>query len=147
MKARTAAATLFALALSATVAVAQNAGPSGPPPGGPPAGAPGGAGGAPVTGQGMGRGMGGARRMQAMMEGITLSAEQQARVDSIVARYAAQMPAFTPGAAPDPQAMQTRRELSQRQDAEIRALLTAEQQAIWDRNAENMRANMRRPGN
>ncbi len=135
MKARTIAAPLFALALSAAAAVAQNPAPGGPPPGG-----------APGMGQGGGRGMGGARRMQAMLEGITLTAAQQTQVDSIVARYAAQMPAFTPGQAPDPAAMQTRRELSQRQDAEIRALLTTEQQAVWDRNAEAMRANMRRPG-
>ena len=108
-----AAAAALALAVVASPALAQ--GPGGP-------GGPGGAG----------------RRMQALMNGITLTAQQQARVDSIVASIRAQMPAFTPGEAPAPEAMQQRRALSARQDSLVRAVLTPEQQAVWDQNLQNM---------
>ena len=103
----------------------------------------------PVGGQ-QGQGPGGfaQRRMQMLLNGITLTAEQQARIDSIQARYNAQMPAFTLGAPPDPAARQQRRELMQRQDSTIRTVLTPDQQQVWDRNVEQMRANMpQRPGN
>lgn len=107
-------AAALVLAVTAMPAVAQQ---PGPPPGG----------------------MGGAgRRMAALMNGITLTAQQQVLVDSIVAGIRAQMPAFTPGQAPDPTAMQQRRALSMRQDSLVRAVLTPEQQAIWDRNLQNM---------
>ena len=120
-------AAALALAVSAMPAVAQQ---PGPPPGG--MGGPGGAG----------------RRMAALMNGITLTAPQQARVDSIVAGFRAQMPAFTPGQAPDSTAMQLRRVLSARQDSTVRAVLTPEQQAIFDRNLQQMPQRMppRPPG-
>lgn len=118
------------LALSAAPALAQ-----GPPP---PAGGQ----------QGQGRGGFAQRRLQTLLQGITLTAAQQARIDSIQARFAAQMPAFTPGTPPDPAARQQRRELLQRQDSTIRAALAPDQQQVWDRNVEQMRANMpQRPGN
>jgi len=123
MKVRLALFGIALVALSATVASAQN-----PPPGGP--GGPG----------GMGN-----RRMQMMMTGITLTPQQQARVDSITTAFRAQMPAFTPGAPPDSAAMALRRTLSARQDSTIRTLLTPEQQATWDRNAEQARTMQRRP--
>jgi len=111
-------AAALVLAVSAMPAVAQQ---PGPPPGG--MGGPGG---------------GAGRRMAALMNGITLTAPQQALVDSIVAGIRAQMPAFTPGQAPDPTAMQQRRALSARQDSLVRVVLTPEQQAIFDRNQQNM---------
>ena len=123
MKVRLALFGLALVALSATAASAQN-----PPPGGP---------------GGMGN-----RRMQLMLNGITLTPVQQAQVDSISAASAAlraQLPAFTPGAPPDSAAMAQRRALSARQDSTIRTLLTPEQQAIWDRNAEQARNMQRRP--
>jgi Spy/CpxP family protein refolding chaperone len=123
MKVRLALFGLALVALSATAASAQN-----PPPGGP---------------GGMGN-----RRMQMMLNGITLTPVQQAQVDSISAASAAlraQLPAFTPGAPPDSAAMAQRRALSARQDSTIRTLLTPEQQAIWDRNAEQARNMQRRP--
>jgi len=96
--------------------------------------------GAPAPGQ---RGAG--RRMAMLMQGLTLSPDQQVRVDSIVARYQAQMPAMTQGSPPDSAAMANRRALMTQQDAEIRAVLTAEQQTIFDRNVETARQNMGRP--
>jgi Spy/CpxP family protein refolding chaperone len=78
--------------------------------------------------------------MQAMLEGITLTAQQQTRFDSIRAAYQAQMPAFTPGSPPDSAARAKGMEVRQRRDADLRAVLTTEQQVIWDRNLANMPA-------
>jgi len=83
--------------------------------------------------------------MTALLNGITLTAQQQARVDSIQAAFRSQMPAFTPGQPPDSTAMQQRRTLMARQDSTIRAVLTPEQQAIWDRNLQSMPQFPRRP--
>lgn len=103
----------------------------------------------PALAQGPGGPGGGAgRRMAALMNSITLTAPQQASVDSIVASIRAQMPAFTPGQAPDSTAMQQRRTLTARQDSLVRAVLTPEQQAIFDRNLQQMPQRMppRPPG-
>ena len=86
-----------------------------------------------------------ARRMQRLLTGITLTPEQQTKVDSITARYAAQMPAFTPGQMPDSATRAKMRDVNQKQDGEIRALLTADQQKVWDANVEAMRSRMQRP--
>ena len=115
------------LALGAGAAVAQNP-PQGPGQGGP--------GGGPAAFA--------ARRMQALLQGITVTPAQQARMDSIVAAFSAQMPAFTPGQMPDSASRARRRELTVRQDSTVRAVLTPEQQQVWDRNAANMP--QRRPG-
>jgi Spy/CpxP family protein refolding chaperone len=120
----------IALALSAAAAVAQSAPPQGP--GGP------------------GQGPGGfaQRRMQMLMQGITLTSAQQARVDSITTRMQAQMPAFTPGTPPSPEDRQRRRSMMMQQDSMIRTVLTPEQQQVFDHNAEQARQNApQRPGN
>lgn len=117
MKHRVAAftAAAFALAVSASTAHAQG------------------------PGQGFGRP---GRRLQMLLNGITMTPQQQARVDSIVASYRAQMPLFTPGAPPDSASMARRRELMRQQDDAIRAVLAPEQQQIFDRNVEQMRTNL-----
>lgn len=100
-------------------------------------------------GSGMGGGGGFAqRRMQRLLQGITLTAEQQAKVDSITAKYSAQMPAFTPGTPPDSATRAKMRALFGNQDEEIRALLTPDQQKVWDQNVTEMRNRMqqRAPG-
>ena len=80
-------------------------------------------------------------------QGITLNAEQ-AKVDSITAKYRGQMPAFTPGTPPDSATRAKMRELFGNQDEEIRALLTPDQQKVWDQNVTEMRNRMqqRAPG-
>ena len=83
-----------------------------------------------------------AMRMQALLNGITLTPAQQTRVDSINTAFQSQMPAFTPGQRPDSASMAQRRALGARRDSTIRAVLTPDQQATWDRNMEQMRANM-----
>jgi Spy/CpxP family protein refolding chaperone len=101
----------------------------------------------PVGGPG-GGGAFGQRRMQRLLQGITLTAEQQAKVDSITAKYRAQLPAFTPGTPPDSATRAKMRELYGNQDEEIRALLTPDQQKVWDQNVTEMRNRMqqRAPG-
>src|SRR3954469_13631038 len=84
----------IALCAGATVASAQG----GPPAGAPPMGGPQGQQGGPGQGRG-GRGM------QMLFEGITLTADQQTKVDEISAKYRTQMQALMPngmqGGPPD----------------------------------------------
>jgi Spy/CpxP family protein refolding chaperone len=82
--------------------------------------------------------------VQVQLKDITLTPEQQAKVDAILSRYRGQMPAITRGTPPDSATRTKVRELMHSQDAEIRAVLTPEQQTVWDRNAAELRA--RRPG-
>lgn len=84
-----------------------------------------------------GRGPG--RRMQMMFEGITLTPEQRARVDSIQAHYRAQMPLFTPGSPPDSATREKIHNLFQHELDDIRTVLTADQQQIFDHNVAAMR--------
>jgi len=102
----------------------------------------------PGGGGGGGGGFAG-RRMQRLTQGITLTAEQQAKVDSITAKYTAQLPPFTPGTPPDSATRAKMRTLFGNQDEEIRALLTPDQQKAWDQNVTEMRNRMqqRSPGN
>jgi Spy/CpxP family protein refolding chaperone len=101
--------------------------------------------GQPPAGGMMGPGGMAGRRMEMMMKGITLSADQQKKADSIQTAMREQMPPMTPGTPPDPEMRQKRMEMMRKQDDAIRGLLTAEQQAVWDKNAEEARAMMRRP--
>jgi Spy/CpxP family protein refolding chaperone len=86
--------------------------------------------------------------MQRLLQGITLTSVQQAKVDSITAKYRAQMPPFTPGSPPDSATRAKMRALFGNQDEEIRAVLTPDQQKVWDQNVTEMRNRMqqRAPG-
>src|ERR1043166_7158803 len=93
-----------------------------------------------------GGGMGGPRRqgfgegpMQMLLKDITLSPEQQAKIDSIRARYRAQLPAFPPGGPPDSATREKMRDVLRHEDDEMRAVLTADQQKTWDHNVAEMR--------
>ena len=88
----------------------------------------------------------GGRMMEMLLHGITLNATQQKQVDSIAAAYRAQMPAFTPGTPPSPEDRAKRRELMQKEQADIRALLTTDQQKTFDANIEEMRSRMQQRG-
>jgi len=94
---------------------------------------------------GGGQGGGGGRQMQMLMQGITLTDAQKVTVDSIAGSYRSQMPAFTPGQPPDSAARAKRMEVMGKQQAAIRNVLTPEQQKVFDKNIEDMRANMNRP--
>jgi Spy/CpxP family protein refolding chaperone len=88
-----------------------------------------------------GRGPG--RRMEMLFEGITLTADQQGKVDSILKRYREQMPSFTPGSPPDSATREKVRSLFRKEVDDLRAVLTADQQSTFDRNVTAMRE--RRP--
>ena len=102
---------------------------------------------APVAmaqGGGGGGGRGGARMMEMLMQGITLTDAQKAQVDSISAKYRAEMPAMTPGSPPSDADRQKMMDLRQKQNTDIRAVLTDDQKKAFDKNLEEMRN--RRPG-
>lgn len=82
-----------------------------------------------------------ARQNEMLFAGITLSAEQKTKVDSIqTAARTAQQSAMQGGGMRDPETRQ--RMMAQRQAtmAAIRAVLTAEQATVFDRNVANMPA-------
>jgi Spy/CpxP family protein refolding chaperone len=77
--------------------------------------------------------------MQMLFNGITLTAQQQAKVDSIEAAYQPQMRAlFTPGQRPDSAARARMTELRNNENRDLRAVLTPDQQAVFDKNLANM---------
>lgn len=91
---------------------------------------------------------GGRPNMAAMLlKDITLSPAQQARVDSIDAKYRDQMQTLRNSGDDRETMMQKRRDLMEKQRDEIKAVLTDDQKKTFDKNVEDMRANMqnRRP--
>jgi len=95
-------------------------------------------------GGGGGQGRGG-RGMEMLMQGITLTDAQKTSVDSISQAFRAQMPPMQQGTPPDSAARAKRMEVMQKQYSAIRTVLTADQQKVYDKNLETMRANMSRP--
>jgi protein CpxP len=93
-------------------------------------------------------GPGGGRADQALLRGITLSADQQQRVDSIRTRYRAQAEQMRQqGGTADRDAMRTQMRTSmERQQAEIRAVLTPDQQTQFDQNVAELRNRMQQGG-
>lgn len=97
---------------------------------------------------GPGQGQGGQRRgggMQMLMKDITLSAEQQAQVEKIGVAIREEMRALgpmQPGTPPDSATRAKRDELRKKQYAEIRKVLTAEQQKTFDANIAAMEKRM-----
>ena len=87
-------------------------------------------------GRGM-RGMGDDRMDAMMFEGITLTAAQKAQVDSIHARHRAEMQGLDPRNNPGDR--ERMRQMMPAHMAEIRAVLTSDQQAVFDRNVQQMR--------
>lgn len=90
-------------------------------------------------GQGRGRGRG---QMTALMANITLTADQEAKRDSIVAKYAAERQALMPAGGGmggmDSTARAKFMELNNKQYDEIRGILTADQQKVFDENRKNL---------
>ena len=99
-------------------------------------------------GGGGGRGMSMEDRKARMFEGITLTADQKTKVDTIMAETAKKQAELRASMGPDSdrQAMRTKnREFQGEQIKAIKALLTADQQRVFDKNMEGMMP--RRPGN
>ena len=131
-------AMIAASGMVAMAACAQNPAPSGGSTGTQPqtSTANGGTGGGMNGGRGM-RGDGGQRMEQMLFNGITLSSAQQAQVDSIRARHRGDMQGLDPRNNPDDR--QKMMQARQAQMSEIRAVLTSDQQAIFDQNMQQMR--------
>ncbi|MEP6999607.1 MAG: hypothetical protein ABI969_03955 [bacterium] len=95
-----------------------------------------------------GGGGGGGRRGNMLMVGIdsTLSADQKAKVAEVTAKYAPEQQAIRDLMATDREgAMKKRAELSTKMNPEIRAILSKEQQAIFDKNVEEAAKRMAAP--
>ena len=98
------------------------------------------------------------QRTTALLKGITLTAEQQATVDSIQKKYKDQLPAHqterqndpsnpsrndpsNPSTTQQPDSAQQSLLLMvlERQDTEVRAALKPDQQKIWDKNKQELK--------
>ena len=91
---------------------------------------------------------GGRPNMSAMLlKDITLTPPQQAKVDSIQTKYREQMQALRAEGGDRDAMRQKNRDLMMKQSDEIKAVLTDDQKKVFDKNMEDMRANMqnRRP--
>ncbi|HUF26355.1 MAG TPA: hypothetical protein VMM18_05165 [Gemmatimonadaceae bacterium] len=95
---------------------------------------------------GGGRGGMGGNPGRMLMQNITLTAEQQVRVDSISAKYQAEMTAMRQGGGGgmSDEARQRMMESRTKLQADLRAVLTAEQQKVFDENAAAMASRMQR---
>jgi len=123
---RIAALGVALLAGSAAIAGAQAAAPGAQQQGGPGGGGPGGRGG-----------------IQRLITGITLTEAQQAKVTEIQTKYAPQLTAAREAAAGDRAAMfKGMQAINDKMYPEIRAVLTTEQQTIFDKNIEERKARM-----
>jgi hypothetical protein len=84
--------------------------------------------------------------LTALLAGITLAPPQQLKVDSILTHFRTQAPPLMLGTDPDSSTLRRFRVLSQQSLDGVRAVLTREQQQVWDRNVEQVRAASMRVG-
>ena len=97
--------------------------------------------------QGQGRGMGGNRGMAMMMQGITLTAEQQVKMDSITAKTQRDRQAMMADSSlAGPARRAKMMEMMNKQQEEIKAILTAEQKTVFEKNVADMQARMQQGG-
>ena len=100
-------------------------------------------GGPPAGGGAMQQGGGRGNRPNMLLKDITLSAEQQAKVDEISKKYAPEQQAIRDAlqsGGDRAEGMKKMGELRAKSAPEIRAVLTAEQQVVFDRNSADMKA-------
>ena len=97
--------------------------------------------------QPQGQRQGGRRDMGMLMQGITLTAEQQTKVDTINAKYATERRTIMQDESLDQDTRRAKsRELMGKQRDELKALLTDEQKKVFDKNVEEMQARMQQGG-
>lgn len=92
-------------------------------------------------GQGMGQGMGqgGGRMNEMLFKDITLSPEQKTKIDSIqAAGRTAMQEMMQAGGMQDPANREKMMAMRTKQNTDIRAVLTAEQQVTFDKNLAAM---------
>lgn len=103
---------------------------------------------ASAQGGGMGGGGGRGGRGTMLMIGIdsTLSPDQKAKVAEVMAKYAPEQQVIRDMMATDRDgAMKKRMELAGKMHPEIRAILSAAQQVVFDKNLEEMAKRMSMP--
>lgn len=98
--------------------------------------------GAAAHAQGRGMGGGGGRRPD-LLQGITLTDAQKTSVDSIHTAYRSQFEAL---GQPGPDTRDQRRQLFQKENADIRGLLTPDQQTQFDKNLADAQSRMQSRG-
>jgi len=97
--------------------------------------------------QPQGQRQGGGRGMGMLLQGITLTAEQQTKVDTINAKYATERRTIMQDESLDQDTRRAKgRELMGKQRDELKALLTDEQKKVFDKNVEEMQARMQQGG-
>lgn len=97
----------------------------------------------PAQAQGGQRGNRG-RMMEMLMQGITLSADQQKQYDAIVTKYRDQMQSAMTDANGDRDAARAKmRDLMTKETDEIKAILTDDQKATFAKNQSDMEARRR----
>jgi len=96
---------------------------------------------------GQGPGQGGGRMNEMLFKGITLTAEQKAKVDSIQAAGREEMRTLmqSGGGMQDSTTRAKMQDARKKQNDAIRAILTPEQQAVFDKNLAEMPQGGRRP--
>lgn len=81
----------------------------------------------------------GQEKHELLFKGIELSTQQRAAIDSVTAKYRADLRALREAGVLDEATRERKREIVEGQEADVRALLTPEQRAIYDRNMATMR--------
>ena len=93
------------------------------------------------------RGQGGGRMMAALFQGITLTADQQTKIDSITAKYMGVRQAAMQDQSADQDARRAKmREIMRQQSDEMKTVLTDDQKKVFDKNLDDMRARMQQGG-
>lgn len=89
----------------------------------------------------------GGRGIAALMQGITLTAEQQVKVDALVKKYQDERQALMQDQNLDQDARRAKgREMMTKQSDEVKALLTDEQKKVFEKNQADMQARMQGGG-
>lgn len=85
--------------------------------------------------------------MAALMQGITLTAEQQTKIDSITKKYADERQALMQDQNLDQDARRAKgAELRNKQLEEVKAVLTDEQKKVLEKNQADLQARMQGAG-
>jgi Spy/CpxP family protein refolding chaperone len=86
---------------------------------------------------------GGGNRMAALMQGITLTADQQTKFDEITKKYADARQTMMQDQSLDQDARRAKmREAMTKQSDEIKSLLTDDQKKVFEKNLADMQARM-----
>ena len=88
----------------------------------------------------------GGNRMTALLQGITLTAEQQAKVDTIAQKANAAMQAVRADATLGEGRRAKIMELMDKQTEDVKCLLTEDQRKVFEKNSADMQARVQQGG-